>query len=195
MKNFILFCCIVATAVAFPAPQGLPTPVLQSNVRNVIDVPIVCPPNQKPDHNGRCREVWRIARLTKYIVCPNGQIPNLRGLRCDPIDTDKNVIDVPVVCPVGQKPDQNGKCREVWTLSDVDDRNVIDVPVVCPVGQKPDQNGKCRDVYTARSGVDTQNVIDVPVVCPPNQKPDQNGKCREQWNIFGIEVVPGLEID
>lgn len=26
-----------------------------------------------------------------------------------------NVIDVPVVCPEGQKPDKNGKCRDVWT--------------------------------------------------------------------------------
>ncbi|KAL1404127.1 hypothetical protein pipiens_005455 [Culex pipiens pipiens] len=25
-----------------------------------------------------------------------------------------NIIDGPVVCPEGQKPDHNGKCREVW---------------------------------------------------------------------------------
>lgn len=33
----------------------------------------------------------------------------------------KNVIDVPVVCPIGQKPDKNGKCREEW-----DARNVVE---------------------------------------------------------------------
>lgn len=26
--------------------------------KNVIDVPIVCPPHQKPDKNGKCRDVW-----------------------------------------------------------------------------------------------------------------------------------------
>ncbi|XP_058818102.1 uncharacterized protein LOC131681362 [Topomyia yanbarensis] len=25
---------------------------------NVIDAPVVCPPGQKPDHKGKCREVW-----------------------------------------------------------------------------------------------------------------------------------------
>lgn len=25
-----------------------------------------------------------------------------------------NIIDVPVVCPEGQKADKNGKCRDVW---------------------------------------------------------------------------------
>uniref|UniRef100_A0A1Q3FRC0 Putative conserved secreted protein n=1 Tax=Culex tarsalis TaxID=7177 RepID=A0A1Q3FRC0_CULTA len=25
---------------------------------NIIDGPVVCPPGQKPDHNGKCREVW-----------------------------------------------------------------------------------------------------------------------------------------
>lgn len=25
-----------------------------------------------------------------------------------------NIIDAPVVCPEGQKPDHNGKCRPVW---------------------------------------------------------------------------------
>lgn len=28
--------------------------------------------------------------------------------------SQRNVIDVPVVCPNGQKPDPNGKCREEW---------------------------------------------------------------------------------
>jgi len=55
MKNFILFCCIVTAVVAFPAQQELPTPAVEAKVKNVIDVPIICPPNQKPDQNGRCR--------------------------------------------------------------------------------------------------------------------------------------------
>lgn len=28
----------------------------------------------------------------------------------------KNVIDVPIVCPVGQKPDKNGKCQDEWLM-------------------------------------------------------------------------------
>ncbi len=31
-------------------------------------------------------------------------------------NSQKNVIDVPVVCPGGQKPDQNGKCRDEWLI-------------------------------------------------------------------------------
>ncbi|EAT36632.1 AAEL011296-PA [Aedes aegypti] len=27
---------------------------------------------------------------------------------------ETNIIDAPVVCPEGQKPDHNGKCRPVW---------------------------------------------------------------------------------
>lgn len=31
------------------------------------------------------------------------------------------MIDAPVVCPGGQKPDQNGKCREEWSAIKVAD--------------------------------------------------------------------------
>lgn len=124
---------------------------------------------------------------------------------CDEIpvvvdDLKKNIIDAPVVCPPGQKPDNKGKCRDVWTMiipiqlfeeeSVVKPKNIIDAPVVCPPGQKPDHKGKCRDVWAKsapleefeeESDVVQSNIIDAPVVCPPGQKPDHNGKCREVW--------------
>ena len=36
--------------------------------KNIIDVPVNCPPGQKPDQNGRCRPVFSSALLDRFYT-------------------------------------------------------------------------------------------------------------------------------
>lgn len=98
--------------------------------KNVIEVPVVCPPGQQADNNGRCRPIWRksmeklMEMLNRYRDCVEQNPENARAM-CPPqwemlqeenTFDGKSVIETPVVCPAGQKPDKNGRCRDIFYL-------------------------------------------------------------------------------
>lgn len=63
-------------------------------------------------------------------------------------DLSKNIIDGPIDCPEGQKPDANGKCQEIWGRTVyAGNRNIIDIPPSCRPCYQADQNGVCRLIF------------------------------------------------
>lgn len=87
----------------------------------MIEVPVICPPGQQLDPNGRCRPIWRkhlqqvmIKHFLECVKAENADINKCRDQLLEERDLSfKNIIEVPVVCPPGQRPDKNGICRIV----------------------------------------------------------------------------------
>lgn len=90
-------------------------------------MPVICPPGQQLDPNGKCRPVWR-QNMQKIQEMINKYIECVKGLKAGHADANK--------------------CRQAMVEEEMESNNIIQTPVQCPPGQRPDKNGICRVVQT-----------------------------------------------
>lgn len=93
------------------------------NLQNNIDYsePKICVFGFDLHPDGECHLSLSIAGkvetndITLFIICPLGYIYSGSGKLCKKFERGtKHMIDIPVICQSGTKPDPNGKCRGIW---------------------------------------------------------------------------------
>ncbi|KAL9692787.1 hypothetical protein quinque_000075 [Culex quinquefasciatus] len=79
---FLLITVVIAANFASAKPvDDVGRPDLTSSEdglqqSNIIDGPVVCPEGQKPDHNGKCREVWNQSMTLDNLIGPHPKMEN-----------------------------------------------------------------------------------------------------------------------
>lgn len=116
-----------------------------------------------------------------------------------------NVIEGPIHCPPGQRPDATGRCRPIYFITIEEMKELIQKYAECLKQHGTDARSLCRPEWESTSdevispaygsqsatgtlnfgggGIETKNVIDAPKTCPIGQKLDSQGNCRTVYRL------------